>query len=151
MTADLIGQETSSSALVFGLMSLTDKVANGLGIVLIQQYVPCAKVGCILNRLCKVPQSDSFSMGQYGQHLTPYPQLFDITPLEHCPQPLLPFHPEWHRLVPYPSTSCVDFYRNVLFAATTGAAVLGALGVAGILAKKALCSRKSAFKGKNIF
>ena len=26
MTADLIGQDTSSSALVFGLMSLTDKV-----------------------------------------------------------------------------------------------------------------------------
>ena len=26
MTADLIGEETSSSALVFGLMSLTDKV-----------------------------------------------------------------------------------------------------------------------------
>ena len=73
MTADLIGEETSSSALVFGLMSLTDKVkltvnvnlhslllinqhnfaiqynhtnkvANGLGIVLIQGQVPCVKV-----------------------------------------------------------------------------------------------------------
>ena len=29
MTADLIGEETSSSALVFGLMSLTDKVGFG--------------------------------------------------------------------------------------------------------------------------
>ena len=28
MTADLIGEETSSSALVFGLMSLTDKVLS---------------------------------------------------------------------------------------------------------------------------
>jgi len=44
MTADLIGEETSSSALVFGLMSLTDKVANGLGIVLIQGQVPCVKL-----------------------------------------------------------------------------------------------------------
>ena len=31
MTADLIGEETSSSALVFGLMSLTDKVGFWLG------------------------------------------------------------------------------------------------------------------------
>jgi len=65
MTADLIGEETSSSALVFGLMSLTDKVANGLGIVLIQGQVPCVKL------------TDRHPLSNCPQHLEPthLPQL----------------------------------------------------------------------------
>merc|ERR1719220_1409031 len=105
MTADLIGEETSSSALVFGLMSLTDKVANGLGIVLIQGQVPCVK-------------------------------LTDRHPLSNCPQVLQPTHPP--ELDPVESSSCLDFYQLVLFYATTGAAVLGAVGVALLIFVKAV-------------
>merc|ERR1712037_953300 len=67
MTADLIGEETSSSALVFGLMSLTDKVANGLGIVLIQGQVPCVKL------------TDRHPLSNCPQHLQPFP---DLDPVE---------------------------------------------------------------------
>jgi len=105
MTADLIGEETSSSALVFGLMSLTDKVANGLGIVLIQGQVPCVK-------------------------------LTDRHPLSNCPQLLQPTRsPE---LDPVETSSCLDFYKLVLFYTTTGAATLGAIGVALLLVTKAV-------------
>ena len=48
MTADLIGEETSSSALVFGLMSLTDKVkltvnVNMHTLLLIAQHIFATK------------------------------------------------------------------------------------------------------------
>ncbi|KAM9761892.1 major facilitator superfamily domain-containing protein 12 [Menidia menidia] len=41
MTASLIGEQTQSGAFVYGSMSLTDKVANGVGIMLIQSIWPC--------------------------------------------------------------------------------------------------------------
>ncbi|XP_068563668.1 major facilitator superfamily domain containing 12b [Cebidichthys violaceus] len=40
MTATLIGEQTQSGAFVYGSMSLTDKVANGVGVVLIQSIRP---------------------------------------------------------------------------------------------------------------
>lgn len=36
VTADLIGRDTDSGALVYGLMSFTDKLANGLAVVAVQ-------------------------------------------------------------------------------------------------------------------
>lgn len=46
MTATLIGEQTQSGAFVYGSMSLTDKVANGVGVVLIQSIRPCITDAC---------------------------------------------------------------------------------------------------------
>jgi hypothetical protein len=45
-TAEFIGNDTSSSAFIYGLMSLTDKVSNGLVVVAIQTYIPL-EVNCL--------------------------------------------------------------------------------------------------------
>ncbi|XP_053405307.1 major facilitator superfamily domain-containing protein 12-like isoform X2 [Mercenaria mercenaria] len=45
MTADLIGDNTESGAFVYGAMSFTDKLSNGVAIALIQQLHPCG-AGC---------------------------------------------------------------------------------------------------------
>jgi hypothetical protein len=36
ITADLIGDKTDSGAFVYGIMSFTDKLANGIAVVIIQ-------------------------------------------------------------------------------------------------------------------
>ena len=40
LTAEFIGNDTSSSALIYGLMSLTDKISNGVVVVVIQSFIP---------------------------------------------------------------------------------------------------------------
>ena len=51
LTAEFIGVDTSSSAFIYGLMSLTDKVANGLAVVLIQHNIPSQDDSC---PMCKI-------------------------------------------------------------------------------------------------
>ncbi|XP_027031951.2 major facilitator superfamily domain-containing protein 12-like isoform X2 [Tachysurus fulvidraco] len=46
MTADLIADQTQSGAFVYGAMSFTDKVANGLGVIIIQSLHPCHTQVC---------------------------------------------------------------------------------------------------------
>ncbi|XP_070765427.1 major facilitator superfamily domain containing 12b [Enoplosus armatus] len=46
MTAKLIGEQTQSGAFVYGSMSFTDKVANGVGVILIQSIRPCSTDAC---------------------------------------------------------------------------------------------------------
>ncbi|XP_012695004.1 major facilitator superfamily domain-containing protein 12a isoform X2 [Clupea harengus] len=46
LTADLIGDQTQSGAFVYGAMSFTDKVANGLVVMLIQGLHPCHTQVC---------------------------------------------------------------------------------------------------------
>ncbi|KAF3835323.1 hypothetical protein F7725_027881 [Dissostichus mawsoni] len=46
MMATLIGEQTGSAAFVYGSMSLTDKLANGLGVLLIQSTRPCGTEAC---------------------------------------------------------------------------------------------------------
>ncbi|KAJ8374492.1 hypothetical protein SKAU_G00050720 [Synaphobranchus kaupii] len=46
MTADLIGDQTQSGAFVYGAMSFTDKVANGVGVIIIQSLHPCSTLQC---------------------------------------------------------------------------------------------------------
>ncbi|ESP00677.1 hypothetical protein LOTGIDRAFT_177990 [Lottia gigantea] len=48
MTADLIGENTESGAFVYGAMSFTDKLSNGIAIELIQIFHPCTGIlrGC---------------------------------------------------------------------------------------------------------
>lgn len=44
MTSDLIASNTESGAFVFGAMSFTDKLTNGVAVMLIQNFHPC--LGC---------------------------------------------------------------------------------------------------------
>ncbi|XP_062308591.1 major facilitator superfamily domain containing 12b [Osmerus eperlanus] len=46
MTARLIGHQTQSGAFVYGAMSFTDKMANGLGVIIIQSMHPCSTETC---------------------------------------------------------------------------------------------------------
>ncbi|XP_055722035.1 major facilitator superfamily domain-containing protein 12-like isoform X2 [Salvelinus fontinalis] len=46
MTADLIGDQTQSGAFVYGAMSFTDKVANGVAVMMIQTLHPCHTQVC---------------------------------------------------------------------------------------------------------
>ncbi|CAN9502974.1 unnamed protein product [Ophioblennius macclurei] len=46
MTAELIGDQTQSGAFVYGAMSFTDKVANGVAVMIIQTVNPCHSVLC---------------------------------------------------------------------------------------------------------
>lgn len=46
MTADLIGSHSHSAAFVYGAMSFTDKVANGLAVLIIQTLHPCHTQMC---------------------------------------------------------------------------------------------------------
>jgi len=43
LTAELIGENSTSAAFVYGAMSFTDKVSNGIAVVLIQKFIPCEK------------------------------------------------------------------------------------------------------------
>ncbi|XP_012677025.2 major facilitator superfamily domain-containing protein 12 [Clupea harengus] len=46
LTANLIGEQTQSGAFVYGAMSFTDKVANGIAVMLIQTLYPCHTAAC---------------------------------------------------------------------------------------------------------
>lgn len=46
MTAELIADQTQSGAFVYGAMSFTDKLANGLAVMLIQVLHPCHEAAC---------------------------------------------------------------------------------------------------------
>ena len=51
LTADLIGRNSESGAFVYGFMSLTDKVSNGVAVVVIQHLIPTDLDTCIECRL----------------------------------------------------------------------------------------------------
>ena len=51
LTAEFIGSNTGSSAFIYGLMSLTDKVSNGLAVVLIQHLIPSSIDTCVVCQL----------------------------------------------------------------------------------------------------
>ncbi|XP_040911552.1 major facilitator superfamily domain-containing protein 12-like [Toxotes jaculatrix] len=46
MTAELIADQTQSGAFVYGAMSFTDKLANGVAVMIIQAVHPCHTVMC---------------------------------------------------------------------------------------------------------
>ena len=41
ITADFIGGNVESGAFVYGAMSFTDKISNGLAVMLVQSLTPC--------------------------------------------------------------------------------------------------------------
>ena len=51
LTAEFIGTDTDASAFIYGFMSLTDKVSNGLAVVLIQHFIPTKIDTCVLCKL----------------------------------------------------------------------------------------------------
>ncbi|KAM9844944.1 major facilitator superfamily domain-containing protein 12-like [Aulostomus maculatus] len=46
MTAELIADQTQSGAFVYGAMSFTDKLANGIAVMVIQALHPCHTITC---------------------------------------------------------------------------------------------------------
>ena len=108
LTADLIGDEKESSALVYGLMSLTDKVSNGLAVLVIQQQLPCLRL-----------YSPDFTRLE--------PRLPTTLPCDSCqtqgPTALPSTFP------PDLSSPCFTFYKTVLTYTTSSTSLAGALGV----------------------
>lgn len=108
LTADLIGEEKESSALVYGLMSLTDKVSNGLAVLVIQQQLPCLRL-------------------YTPEFLKLLPPLPTSPPCDSCqtqrPNPLP------STLPPDLSSPCFTFYKTVLTYTTSSTSLAGALGV----------------------
>jgi len=100
LTADLIGDNTESSALIYGLMSCTDKLANGLAVVFIQRQIPCLKLYELpeLEETLSTVPHDCVSEAPTGM------------PVE-------------------PNGRCFSFYQDVLFYSTGGSAVFGAVFV----------------------
>ena len=89
-----------SSPLVYGLMSLTDKVANGLAVVFIQKQVPCLKL------IGAVDPADTVT--------TIGPSCATSLPTQ------IPTTEHGH---------CFTFYKHVLFYSTGGSAVFGGIFV----------------------
>lgn len=54
ITADLIGDKTGSGAFVYGIMSFTDKLANGIAVVAIQDMLVCVVLAfqLLFNIIC---------------------------------------------------------------------------------------------------
>ena len=51
VTADLIGDNRESGAFVYGAMSLSDKVSNGVAVILVQMFIPTNMDTCIRCRM----------------------------------------------------------------------------------------------------
>lgn len=112
----MIGTETSNSALVYGLMSLTDKLGNGLAVVVIQQQVPCLRLyqnpadpSTTTEPPCTASPGAGVTGGPCTQSPGPVPR-------------------------PDPASSCLTFYRTVLVWSMAGAATIGAVFVIVLLA-----------------
>nr|XP_035142524.1 major facilitator superfamily domain-containing protein 12 isoform X1 [Callithrix jacchus] len=69
MTADLIGPHTNSGAFVYGSMSFSDKVANGLAVMAIQSLHPCPALLQGLREL--LPLGDGGRDGRRGRGCCP--------------------------------------------------------------------------------
>ena len=106
-----------SGALIYGLMSLTDKISNGLAVLLIQAEIPCLPV---------------FSVGKLFLELQQYAALYTPTtsdPCESCTQTPVP-------VTVSPTTSnnpCYEFYKLVLTVTTSSTSLFGALFVVLLL------------------
>lgn len=47
VTADLIGKNTESGAFAYGIMSFTDKLSNGVVVMLIQYFIKLVRISNI--------------------------------------------------------------------------------------------------------
>jgi len=76
LTAELIGPNTESAGFVYGAMSFTDKVSNGLAVMVIQHFIPCIKC-CAL---CKWYFRDVLFFATGGAALLALAFLFTLIP-----------------------------------------------------------------------
>ena len=111
LTADLIGSRKGSSAFLYGLMSLTDKVSNGLAVLVIQQELSCLPLYTpdYLDLVTTSPPCDSC------HPVTQRPTMLPSTP------------------TPDRSSPCYSFYETVLTYTTASTSLFG-LGFVIILA-----------------
>jgi len=113
LVADLIGANTESSAFVYGMMSFVDKVSGGLMVMLIQSLIPCLKLYETETMSTALPSSTTTAM--------PYLSTTSYCPV--CPNPPIIVD----------KSACLSFYRIVLYYATGGACVAGAVFVAALI------------------
>ena len=109
LTADLIGDHIESGALIYGLMSLTDKISNGLAVLLIQDKIPCLPI-----------------YGDFIQ-LTPT-NITEVTTENPCTQPPIPIT-TFDTSDPNEHNPCFQFYKIVLTIATSSTSLFGAVFV----------------------
>ena len=110
LTADLIGPHVHSGALIYGLMSLTDKLSNGLAVLVIQEHIPCLTI---------------FEISWV--ELFQYARLTDPCDPCDCTQPPLPIT---STVIPDTADNiCFNFYKQVLTIATSSTSLFGALFV----------------------
>ena len=112
LTADLIGPHVQSGALIYGLMSLTDKLSNGLAVLVIQGQIPCLTTFEIL-WLPLVKVAELLPNG--------------CTETEPCTQPPVPVT---STMTPdFGGDICFSFYKTVLTIATSSTSIFGAIFV----------------------
>ena len=113
LTADLIGPHVQSGALIYGLMSLTDKLSNGLAVLVIQGQIPCLTTFEIL-WLPLVKVAELLPNG--------------CTETEPCTQPPVPVT---STVIPpdFGGDICFSFYKTVLTIATSSTSIFGAIFV----------------------
>ena len=118
LTADLIGPHVQSGALIYGLMSLTDKLSNGLAVLVIQGQIPCLTTFEILwLPLVKVAELLPNSCDDLE---------------DPCTQPPVPVT---STVIPdFGGDICFSFYKTVLTIATSSTSIFGALFVILMLA-----------------
>ncbi|XP_021100517.1 major facilitator superfamily domain-containing protein 12 isoform X3 [Heterocephalus glaber] len=68
MTADLIGSHSQSGAFVYGAMSFSDKVANGLAVMAVQSLHPCPAVLQGLHGLLPLGHGGCYGRRGCGRH-----------------------------------------------------------------------------------
>lgn len=77
LTAEFISGDIKSSAFIYGLMSLTDKVSNGLAVVLIQYNVPPKLDTCVE---CRLYYRDVLFFGCGGAALLAFFAILTLVP-----------------------------------------------------------------------
>ena len=123
LTADLIGDHVSSGALIYGLMSLTDKLSNGLAVLFIQDLIPCLPI-------FSISYVQLFQFSKLEQTTTPQPcsdtfSDYQLTTVEPCSQPPI----EVTTLAIQPDNPCYSFYKMVLTVSTSSTSLFGAVFV----------------------
>ena len=118
LTADLIGPHVQSGALIYGLMSLTDKLSNGLAVLGIQGQIPCLTTFEILwLPLVKVAELLPNSCDDLDDPCTQPPE------------------PVTSTVIPdFGGDICFSFYKTVLTIAPSSTSIFGAIFVILMLA-----------------
>ena len=121
MTADLIGDKVQSGALIYGLMSLTDKLSNGLAVVFIQDMIPCLPI----YEIKYVQLMATTTSTTTEAPCTEFPVVITSTS-----------HPDSHN-------PCYEFYKIVLSVATSSTSIFGAIFVILLFLTKYLRDKHS--------